>query len=112
MGEDDVMGITLRNLGTNLGSLPALALCIIAAPAFAQTTAPAPTSKETTGLDEIVVTEEKRESTVQKTPVSITAISEAELQARGLSDFRSIAQETPGVSMKTSGPGQSEFEMR
>ena len=29
-----------------------------------------------------------------------------------MSDFRSIAQETPGVSMKTSGPGQTEFEMR
>jgi iron complex outermembrane receptor protein len=42
----------------------------------------------------------------------MTAISEAEIQARGLEDFRSIAQETPGISMKTSGPGQTEFEMR
>jgi iron complex outermembrane recepter protein len=108
MGEDEVMGISLKT--STLSPLLALTLCSLAGPAFAQTVAPA--AKETTGLEEIVVTAEKRESTVQKTPISITAISEAELQARGLSDFRSIAQETPGVSMKTSGPGQSEFEMR
>ena len=43
-------------------------------------------------LEEIVVTAEKRESTVQKTPISMTAISEADMQARGLSDFAQIAQ--------------------
>src|SRR3984957_17042404 len=63
-------------------------------------------------LQEIVVTAEKRESTVQKTPISITAISGAELEARGLSDMASVAQQVPGVSFKTSGPGQTEFEMR
>jgi iron complex outermembrane receptor protein len=102
MGEEYVMGLTLRISSFSL----ALALSGIAGPAFAQT------GKDPTGLEEIVVTAEKRESTVQKTPISMTAITEAELQARGLSDFRSIAQETPGVSMKTSGPGQTEFEMR
>jgi outer membrane receptor protein involved in Fe transport len=63
-------------------------------------------------LQEIVVTAEKRESTVQKTPISITAISGADLQAQGLSDMASVAQQVPGVSFKTSGPGQTEFEMR
>src|SRR5712675_20774 len=63
-------------------------------------------------LQEIVVTAEKRESTVQKTPISITAISGSDLQAQGLSDFASVAQQVPGVSFKTSGPGQTEFEMR
>ncbi|MGB6310485.1 MAG: TonB-dependent receptor [Steroidobacteraceae bacterium] len=98
-------GITKRILHLSI----ALAFSIAAAhPASAQSTEQA---KEP-GLEEIVVTAEKRESTVQKTPISMTAISEAEIQARGLEDFRSIAQETPGVSMKTSGPGQTEFEMR
>src|SRR5713101_8970216 len=63
-------------------------------------------------LQEIVVTAEKRESTVQKTPISITAISGSDLQAEGISDLTSVAQEVPGVSFKTSGPGQTEFEMR
>src|ERR1700744_6462172 len=69
----------------------------------------APPSQE---LQEIVVTAEKRESTVQKTPISITAITGADLQAQGLSDMASVAQQVPGVSFKTSGPGQTEFEMR
>lgn len=90
------------------------ALGVLAGSALAQTAPPADKTmaKETTGLEEIVVTAEKRESTVQKTPISMTAISEAEMLARGLEDFRSIAQEIPGVSMKTSGPGQTEYEMR
>jgi iron complex outermembrane recepter protein len=63
-------------------------------------------------LQEIVITAEKRESTVQKTPISITAISGVELQAQGLTDMTAVAQQVPGVSFKTSGPGQTEFEMR
>jgi iron complex outermembrane receptor protein len=64
------------------------------------------------GLEEVVVTAEKRESTIQKTPISITAISGADLQAQGISSLLSVAQQVPGVSFKTSGPGQTEFEMR
>src|SRR5882757_2235516 len=69
----------------------------------------APPSEE---LQEIVVTAEKRDSTVQKTPISITAISGTDLQAQGLSDMTAVAQQVPGVSFKTSGPGQTEFEIR
>jgi iron complex outermembrane receptor protein len=69
----------------------------------------APASDE---LTEIIVTAEKRESTVQKTPISITAISGVDLQAQGLTDMTAVAQQVPGVSFKTSGPGQTEFEMR
>ena len=47
---------------------------------------------------EIVVTAEKRSSTVQKTPISITAISGQDLTARGATDFSRIAQEIPGIS--------------
>jgi iron complex outermembrane receptor protein len=63
-------------------------------------------------VEEVVVTAEKRESTVQKTPISITAISGADLQSQGTTDLVSVAQQVPGVSFKTSGPGQTEFEMR
>src|SRR5258708_3103740 len=69
----------------------------------------APPSEE---LQEIIVTAEKRDSTVQKTPISITAISGTDLQAQGLSDMTAVAQQVPGVSFKTSGPGQTEFEIR
>ena len=63
-------------------------------------------------LQEIVVTAEKRESTVQKTPISMTAITGSELQAQGVSDLLKMIQEVPGVSVRSAGPGQTEFEMR
>jgi outer membrane receptor protein involved in Fe transport len=89
------------------GALAALGCCtVLTSTVWAQS---APPSQE---LQEIVVTAEKRESTVQKTPISITAISGSDLQAQGLSDMTSVAQQVPGVSFKTSGPGQTEFEIR
>lgn len=63
-------------------------------------------------LDEIVVTASKRVSTVQDTPISISAVSGSDLLARGVASLASLAQGTPGVSMKTEGPSQTEIEMR
>src|ERR1700683_1253179 len=63
-------------------------------------------------LQEIVVTAQKRESTVQDTPISITALSGQELGDRGITDISAVVQSVPGVSMRTSGPGQTELEMR
>ena len=63
-------------------------------------------------LAEVIVSAEKRDSTVQKTPVSMTAITGADLQAQGVSSLSEVAQQVPGVSFKTSGPGQTEFEIR
>jgi iron complex outermembrane recepter protein len=65
-----------------------------------------------TQLQEVVVTAEKRESTVQKTPMSITAVQGTALRAAGIADMTTLAQQVPGVSFKTAGPGQTEFEMR
>jgi iron complex outermembrane recepter protein len=63
-------------------------------------------------LEEVVITATKRESTVQDTPISVTAISAADIANKGLTDFNSLAQTVPGISMRTAGPGQTEFEMR
>jgi outer membrane receptor protein involved in Fe transport len=66
----------------------------------------------TAELDEVVVTAQKRVSTVQDTPISIAATSGADLQARGITSFAGLAQATPGVSLKSEGPSQTEIEMR
>jgi iron complex outermembrane recepter protein len=63
-------------------------------------------------LAEVVVTAEKRLSTVQDTPISISAVSGSDLLARGVSSLAALAQGTPGVSLKTEGPSQTEIEMR
>ena len=63
-------------------------------------------------LDEIVVTASKRVSTLQDTPISISAVSGSDLLARGVASLASLAQGTPGVSLKSEGPSQTEIEMR
>jgi iron complex outermembrane recepter protein len=84
-----------------------------AAGAAAQTSNPGPTSPAATSdLQEVVVTAERREGTVQSTPLSITAYSGAQLEAQGVTDLSEVGYQTPGVSEKNSGPGQTEYEMR
>ncbi|HEX4585349.1 MAG TPA: TonB-dependent receptor [Burkholderiaceae bacterium] len=68
---------------------------------------PAPSSPE-----EIVVTAEKRTSTIQDTPISVSARSGEELQQMGITDLAGVIREVPGISLRTSGPGQTELEMR
>jgi iron complex outermembrane recepter protein len=72
----------------------------------------APAAAPSDQLTEIVVTAEKRDSTVQATPISITAISGAELESRGLINVEEVALQTPGMSFRTAGPGQTEYEMQ
>lgn len=63
-------------------------------------------------LTEIVVTAEKYKSTVQNTPISMTAVSGAQLTAAGIATVEELVRDLPGVSMKTAGPGQTEYEAR
>jgi outer membrane receptor protein involved in Fe transport len=69
-------------------------------------------SSKSDQLQEVVVTASKRAGTVQDTPISVTAVSGEDLQERGITEFNTLASETPGVSLKASGPGQTEVEMR
>src|ERR1700677_2991231 len=63
-------------------------------------------------LEEIVVTAEKRASTVQETPISMTAMSGDLMQQVGISNINGVIQAVPGISVRTAGPGQTELEMR
>ena len=63
-------------------------------------------------LAEVVVTAQKRVSTVQNTPISIAAVGGEDLLARGVTSLAAFAQGTPGVSLKSEGPSQTEIEMR
>ncbi len=63
-------------------------------------------------IEEIVVTAEKRDATVETTAISITALSGSDIQDRGFTDLGSLMKTVPGVSIRTSGPGMTEFEMR
>jgi outer membrane receptor protein involved in Fe transport len=72
----------------------------------------ATTENASGSLEEIVVTASKRVSTVQDTPISISAVTGSDLLARGVDSLATLAQGTPGVSLKSEGPSQTEIEMR
>ena len=55
-------------------------------------------------LGEIVVTAEKRETNLQKTPIAITAISGATLNAQGIHDATGLNQLVPNLQISTDQP--------
>jgi iron complex outermembrane recepter protein len=65
-----------------------------------------------TALEEITVTAQKYNSTVQNTPISMSAMSGADLAAAGINTVEGMATEVPGLSMRSAGPGQTEYEAR
>ena len=95
--------------------LSAAVAAAICATAFSGSAFPAAaTTKADTGgaLEEIVVTAEKRESTVQATPISISAFSGDALESLGFRSVEDLIGTVPGMSARTAGPGQTEYEMR
>ncbi|MBV8497232.1 MAG: TonB-dependent receptor [Gammaproteobacteria bacterium] len=71
--------------------------------------APAPSSDT---LAEVIITAERHASTIQETPVSISAVTGEQLLSEGITSVEDITREVPGLSMRTAGPGQSEYEAR
>ena len=105
-------------ISTSAGNRIAQAVATALALAFAASVnaqvapAQAATGGSADQLQEVVVTAEKRTSTVQSTGASITAVSQEEISDRGIVDFNSLANSVPGIAMRSAGPGQTEFEMR
>jgi iron complex outermembrane recepter protein len=68
---------------------------------------------QSTSLKAIVITATRRPTTVQTTPISITAVTGAEIASRGLTDLDSLVMAVPGLAVRASGsPGENEFEIR
>ncbi|HET9316074.1 MAG TPA: TonB-dependent receptor, partial [Vicinamibacteria bacterium] len=64
------------------------------------------------GEEEVTVTAMKRETTVQDTPFSVAAPTEADLRSRGIDDIEGVAREVAGFSVQNLGPGQSQVAIR
>jgi iron complex outermembrane receptor protein len=78
-------------------SASAMALATVATPAMAQATGDAAAD---TADDEIVVTAQFREQRLQDTPIAITAVNAAMLEARGQTDIAQIAGQSPNVTLR------------
>jgi outer membrane receptor protein involved in Fe transport len=72
----------------------------------------AATDADEGGLAEIVVTAQRFNSTVQNTPISLTAVSGDQLAAAGITSIEELAHDVPGLSLRSAGPGQTEYEAR
>ena len=87
-----------------LAAINALALgALVCTPALAADETPtAPAAGEPAGLEEIVVTAEKRETTASKTAISMSVLSSEEIQAQGVRDISSLAQVDPTLQFDQS----------
>src|ERR1700722_1370908 len=94
-------------------SMMAALLCgaALGTPALAATPNSSP-GESNAGLEEIIVTAEKRESTVQATPIAMTALSAGDLSEQNIGSIQDLVGAIPGISLRTAGPGQTEYEMR
>lgn len=67
------------------------------------------------GLEEVVVTAERREASLQNTPISIASMSEADIQATGALALDQLADFIPGLSITANGAygkGNPNFNIR
>ena len=100
---------TVKNLNQLVSVAVALALAAAGA-GVAHAAEPAAASVDQ--LATVVVTATKRRTLAQNTPISMTVLTAANIADRGLTDFNTLAQGIPGLAMRTSGPNQTEYEMR
>jgi iron complex outermembrane recepter protein len=87
-------------------------LCAAQFAAASDATVAAADTADTSGLEEVTVTAERYKSTIQDTPISISALSGDQLAAAGLTRIQDIAHEIPGLSTRSAGPGLTEYEAR
>ncbi|MDB5717917.1 MAG: hypothetical protein JWM38_1344 [Sphingomonas bacterium] len=110
----------LRSAGSRIAFAVSLCSTAIAAPALAQApetqsqTQPvaadavagdqaAANSANNAGMEEIVVTAQFREQNLQDTPLAITAVSGAMLEARSQTSIATVADQAPSVTLKPQG---------
>src|ERR1700676_1647576 len=55
------------------------------------------------GLEEIVVTATRREESINRVPISVTAFSQDMMDQKGIKDFSDVVRFTPGVSIDAGG---------
>jgi len=84
-------------------ALAAFSFALASLPVFAQE-APAPAEPDaqpiiTTGIEEIVITTQKRAQNLQDVPISVTAITGDEIAELGIGESVDIAAQTPGLEI-------------
>jgi iron complex outermembrane receptor protein len=124
MGEGDTMrsymSARIRSVSASL--LASVAISVVgfgALPASAQTTpdttpspTPTPTPREAAGLEEIVVTAQRRDESLQRAALAVTAVSGDELEARGTGNLTDITRMVPAVQIDSGAGPFTTFALR
>jgi len=87
------------------------ALCMATAASAAQKGPATPDASASGGLEEIVVTAERREASTQKTAQAITAVTAQSLKESGVTSAAGLSQVVPGVDVNLGG-GFSQIRIR
>jgi len=90
-----MMGCNLSSFGRFQWAILISYIFIAPPPTFGEE--PATGEKRATGLEEIVVTAERRESSLQETPISITAFTAEALEMAGAHTAYEISERTPNL---------------
>jgi iron complex outermembrane receptor protein len=82
-----------------------MAMCVSAATGvYAADAVPAgDASASNEGIAEVIVTSQRREESLSKVPISITAITQQDIDNKGIKDITDVARFTPGISVDTTG---------
>ncbi len=80
---------------------------VLAAPALA-----AAQQKDSTAIDEIIVTATKRDASIQDIPFSINAQTEKDIQRSGAVTLEDLSRNVAGLTIQNLGPGQSQVSVR
>ena len=86
---------SVRKIGGVLAS--AACICGYSNMAVAQTASSNVVDPPASGVEDIIVTAERRSSSLQSTPLAISALSGDELQTRQITDIQSLARALPSV---------------
>jgi iron complex outermembrane receptor protein len=105
----DDMGLQ-QVFNLRMGGL-AVASLLWSSAGLAQTAPPATPARH--GLEEIVVTAQKRRENLQKVPISVTALTANQLAKEHISDYDDLSRAVPGLSFGSGGSeGLTNIEIR
>ena len=90
----------------------ASALALTATPALAQAAQPQAAAAEPAVGNDIIVTANKRRSTIQDIPFSINAQTGEDIQRAGATTLEDLSRNVAGLAIQNLGPGQSQVGIR
>src|SRR5579862_5677646 len=92
--------------------LSGAAVCALGAPAAHAQQQQAQAQAAGTGMEEIVVTAQRRAERLQDVPIAVQALSGDTLQALNISNAQDLIKTLPGITQAGGGPSQSEIYVR